>query len=499
MDENYSELNTEGLKKKAVKGAGINAVMHFISFLFHTGGVIVLARLLTPKDFGLVAMVTAFSTLPMNFGLNGFLSYIIQKQHLERKEINAIFWVHVYTASFLAFCFVGFGIFLVYFYSEPALGGIAAAMATSFILVALFTSHTALLRREMKFASVAIGELIAVIVSIALSIAAAIGGLTYWAVVVRQLTASAVVVIASWILCSWRPSRPRDIARALPGFKYALKVYGNFTIGYLTKSIDKVLLGKFYGAESLGTYDRAHHLSALPAGQLLTPLTSVVLATLSRLQDDKERFTVYYLKTVSMVSFLGTIAAIVLMLSARDLVPLLLGPGWSETGRILMVFSPGIGATLIYGSISWLHLSLGTPGRWLRWNIISTIITIISFIIAARFGAMAMAATYSATMYILVLPGLWYAGRPIELSIIALLRSIWPYFIAGLTTALIWFFLPVFWPQLNDLMTSFNLLSRVIIAFCISPLLYLTILIIMQRSFVSIRELITLLKIFLSR
>lgn len=499
MDENYSELNTAGLKKRAVKGAGINVVMHFISFLFHTVGVIILARLLTPKDFGLVAMVTAFSTLPMNFGLNGFLAYIIQKQHIEGKEINAIFWVHVYVASFLALCFVGFGYFLVYFYSEPALGGIAAAMAASFILVAFYTSHSALLRREMKFASVATGDLIAVIVSTALAIAAASGGLTYWAVVIRQLTLPAVAALAAWILCSWRPGSPRDLASAIPGLKYGLKVYGIFTIDYLTKNIDKVLLGKFYGSALLGTYDRAQQLSALPAGQLLAPLSTVVLATLSRLQDDKDRFTVYYTKAVSMVSFLGTIAAVVLMLSARDLVPLLLGPGWSETGRILMVFSPGIGATLVYGSISWLHLSLGTPGRWLRWNIFATVTTVTAFIIAAKFGAVAMAATYSVMMYLLVLPGLWYAGRPIELRITTLLRGIWPYLAAGLFTAIIWFALPVLWPHFSIVFTGLSLLRRVIMTVFLTTLLYIVMVVILQRSFASIIELVAIFKLFLLR
>lgn len=499
MDEYYTELNTASLKKRAVKGAGINVVMHFLSFLFNTIGVVILARLLTPKDYGLVAMVTVFSLLPMNFGLNGFTPYIIQKQHIEEKEINAIFWVHVYVASFLALCFVGVGFFLVYFYSEPALGGIAATMATSFILVAFYTSPRALLRREMKFAAVAIGDLIAVIVSTALAIVAAIVGMSYWAVVVRQLTGPAVTVIATWILCSWRPSSPRYLACAVPGFIYGLKVYGNFVIDYLTKNTDRVLLGKYYGSALLGNYDRAQQLSALPVGQLLVPLNVVVQATLSRLQDDKERFTVYYTKALAMVSFLGTIAAVVLMLSARDLIPLLLGPGWTETGVILMAFSPGITALLIYGTISWLHLSLGTPGRWMRWNIFATIITIASFVFAAPFGAVAMAAVSSALRFLLVLPGLWYAGRPIELSIAALLRGMWPYFAAGLFTSIVWLSLPVFWPLFSNMFSGISLLSRVVMTVLITPILYVTMVVILQRSLVSIRELIVLLRLLLSR
>lgn len=499
MDEKYSELNAVGLKKKAVKGAGINIATNLINFVFHTVGVIVLARLLTPKDFGLVAMVTAFSMLPLNFGFNGFTEFIIQKQIISKKEVNAIFWVHVYLMSFLALGFVGFGFFLVNFYSEQALSGIAVAMASCFIFTAFYTTPRALLRREMIFTSLAIGDLITGILSIIFAIAAAMSGMTYWAVVIRQLSSSIMTVIVSWILCLWRPSMPKDIATAWPGLKYALKVFSNFTIGYLTKSVDKVLLGKFHGSALLGTYDRAYYLSTLPVNQLLTPLDSVALATLSRLRDDSARFSIYYTKAVSTASFLGTIASVVLMLSAKDLVPLLLGTGWTETGLVLMAFSPGIAALLVYGTIAWLHLSLGTPDRWLRWNIFATIITIIFFVAAVPYGAVAMAAAYSITMYLLVLPGLWYAGRPIELRISDLLRCIWPYFAAGLLTSVIWFALPVFWPLFSEIFTGLSLLYRVIMTVIIASLLYIVIVVILQRSFISIRELIALLRLFLSR
>lgn len=499
MEENYSELNTDGLKRKAVKGAGITVVTQLIGFLFRTASVIVLARLLEPKDFGLVAMVTAFSLLPMNFGFNGFTEFIIRKQIISKMEINAIFWVHVFSASFLAFCFIGFGFFLVQFYSEPALASIAAAMAMSFILTAFYTTHRALLRRDMKFTSLAIGDLSAGILSIVFAIMAAIGGMSYWAIVIRQLSSSFVQVIVAWILCSWRPGLPRNLSTAWPGFKYAFKVFSNFAIGYLRRSIDKILLGKFGGSALLGSYDRAYYLTSMPANQLLRPLNSVALATLSRLQNDKKRYVIYYTKAVSMVSFIGTIAAFLLMLSAKDIVPLLLGSGWTETSLILMAFCPGITATLIYGTHSWLHLSLGTPGRWLRWNILSTIVTAITFIVVAPHGAVAMAAAYSAVTYILVLPCLWYAGRPVELRIAALLNCIWPHFAAGVFISVLWLYLPAYWSYFNFMLMGLRPLGRIIMTVSVTPIIYIATVIILQRNFSSIHEVISLLKLMLSR
>lgn len=498
MNEIFSDVNTDDLKAKAVRGAGVNVALQFLAFLCQTVGVIVLARLLTPKDFGLVAMVTAFSQFFMNFGVNGFTEFIIQEQHLNEEEVNSIFWIHIMLATFLAFCFTLSGLILVNFYAEPALSRIAAAMSTSFIFYALSTSHLALLKREMKFASIAIIELVAAILAIIFAITAAISGMGYWAVVFRQLTIPSVIMIAVWTISPWRPSSPRDLSNALPGLKYALQVYCNFSLGYVMRNIDKVLLGKYHGSALLGNYDRAYYLSSMPAAQLLTPLNNVALSTLSRLRNDKERFYIYYTKAVSMVSFLGTVTAVILTLSAKDLIQLLLGPAWAESGLVLMAFSLGIAASLVYGTHSWLHLSLGTPNRWLRWNIFAAILTIVAFIIAAPFGAVAMAIAYSSMAYVLVLPGLWYAGRPIQLSITCVISAIWAYITSGILVCIFWLYLSAYWLPLNGFLSGLSQLNRIFMTSCIASFLYIAIVIILQRNLSSIRETHSLIRHMLS-
>lgn len=492
-------LTADDIKVRAVKGAGINVVAQFAGFIGHTVGVIVLARLLKPTDFGLVAMVTAFSLWLMNFGANGFTEFIIQQENISKEEVNSIFWLHIFIASLLTLGFTFFGIVLVVFYSEPALWGIVAAMSTSFILMAFSTSHLALLKREMKFSSIAFLELAAVILSVVFAIAAAVGGMTYWAVVTRQLSIPVVLVIGSWILCPWRPGYPVNLSCALPAFKYAVQVYCNFSLVYLMRNVDKVLLGKFHGSELLGHYDRAYHLSSLPANQLLIPLHNVALATLSRLINDKARFIAYFTKAVAMVALLGNLAAIILTLSAEDLILLLLGPAWNDAGRVVMAFGPGIAAMLVYGTHSWLHLSLGTPNRWLRWNILSSIFTIIAFAIAAPYGATAMAAAYSTTACILVAPALWYAGRPIGLSVAVVVDSLWTFFASAILVGTLWLSLSTYWFPFKLLLENISLLTRVLMTCFIVAFLYLSIVILLQRSFRSIREITSFIGVFLSR
>jgi O-antigen/teichoic acid export membrane protein len=499
MIKNNSSITASQLKTLAVRGAGINIFAQFLGIACQTVGVILLARLLKPKDFGLVTMVTAFSLWFSNFGVNGFTEFIIQKQVLNREDINSIFWLYLILAVFLAIIFTLFGFLLVIFYAEPALIGITVAMSTGIILNALFTCHFALLKRDMKFTSIAIAELTAVILSVVFAIAVAEGGMGYWAIVTRQITIPVVTVIAAWILCPWRPNRPQYLSRAIPGLKYAVRVYGNFSLGFLTKNIDKVLIGKYQGPDLLGNYDRAYHLSSMPGVQLLSPLNSIALATLSYLRHDKINYSAFYISATSIIAYLGALVALVMTLSAQDLVPLLLGSHWTEAGRVVMAFGPGIAAELVYGTCSWLHLSLGTPDRWLRWNLFATTLTIGIFVLTVPFGLVAMATAYSVRTFILVVPALWYAGRPIQLSLGVLLRSIMAYFVSAFVVGALWLFLATYWFPLNRLIMGLSPLNRIVITACSTSLIYLILVIILQRSFRSIREIRSLISLFLSR
>jgi len=267
----------------------------------------------------------------------------------------------------------------------------------------------------------------------------------------------------------------------------------------LTRNIDKILLGKFHGSTVLGNYDRAYYLSQQPTVQLLGPLSNVALATLSRLVGDQNRFITYYIKAVSTVSYIGTIAAVVFMLIAEDLVLLLLGPAWMETGKVLMALSASAAAILVSGTNSWLHLSLGKPGRWLRWNIIATILTIIAFVIALPYGAVAMGIAYSAKTYILLLPGLWYAGRPVKLSPKLLFSSVWPYFLSAVIVVVSWLYISTFWTPLSIFLSEMHLITRITLVACASAILYINLVALMERSYKSVYEIISLVKLFLKR
>ena len=132
----------------------------------------------------------------------------------------------------------------------------------------------------------------------------------------------------------------------------------------------------------LGFYKKAYDLFVLPESQLLAPLTNVVVSTLSRIRDDREQFQRFFLGTISVLALIGMGIGADFALVGKDIIRLLLGPGWDEAGRIFALFGPGIGAMLLYETHGWIHLSIGRPERWLFWGLIEFFCTASLFLLA---------------------------------------------------------------------------------------------------------------------
>jgi polysaccharide transporter, PST family len=153
---------------------------------------------------------------------------------------------------------------------------------------------------------------------------------------------------------------------------------------------------------------------------------------LSRLNHDPVRFRRYLASSLGMVAFAGMAVGADLTLAGKDVVRVLLGPNWSESGRIFELFGPGIGVMLLYSTVGWIHLSIGKPGRWLRWTLVESSVTALMFILALHWGVRGIAVAWSVSYWTLLIPGFWYAGRPIEFGVASFLAAVWRYAAAAL-------------------------------------------------------------------
>jgi len=412
------------------------------------GSVVILARLLTPADFGIVTMVTTFSLLFRSFGMNGFMELIMQREELTHALASNLFWVELGIGTILTLVFAGSGHLLALFFHNPAVAPVASGMSLTIGIGCLGWIHMGLLQRAMHFRTTAIinfvGQLLLVIVSIVLGIA----GWHYWALVWGSVTQSVVVAAGAWWMCRWVPSRPSRAAGTGSGLKFAMSVYSHFAFSYSTRNTDNLLVGWRFGARSLGFYKKAYDLFVLPETQLLAPMSAVVVSTLSRVSGNREQFQRYFLRAIAVLALVGMGIGADFALVGKDLIRFLLGPGWEEAGRIFALFGPGIGVMLLYNTHGWVHLSIGRPERWFRWGLMEFVCTASLFLLALHWGPSGIALAWTISYFLLMFPGFWYAGQPIGMGVRPVFAVIWKFFAAsvgaGVGTALIIKAMPLF-------------------------------------------------------
>ncbi len=402
---------------------------------------IILARLIAPADFGVVAMATTFSLLLVSFGLNGFTEAVIQFEGVDHYTASNLFWLNSGVGLVFAIGFAAAGSLLARFYRDPLVANAAMGLSIGIAISSASVIHLALLKRAMRFAETSTNDVVGRVVNTIVSILLALRGWGYWALISGILAQQLSVTIGGWWLCRWVPSFPRRTGKTAAMVWFTAKVYGQFSIRYSTQNIDNLLVGWRFNAAALGFYKKAYDLFALGASQITAPLSNVALAALSRLNEDHVRFRRYLANSLGMIAFAGMAMSAILTLSGRDVVRLVLGAKWSESGRIFELFGPGIGVMLLCNTVGWIHLSIGKPGRWLRWCLMELAITVSLFLAALHWGPAGVAAAWSLSYWILLIPGFWYAGRPIGFGVSHVIAAVWRYtaaaLMAGVATAAI--------------------------------------------------------------
>jgi O-antigen/teichoic acid export membrane protein len=420
------------LRQIAAKGAGITLLSAALGLGIQVVATMALARLLTPRDFGLVTMVTTFSLLLVNFGLNGLTEAIIQREEFSHPLASNLFWINIGAGLLLTIGFAAAGSLLARFYHDPRVARVAVGMSVTIFLTSTSVVHLALLKRAMRFSSVSAVETLGRGASVSVSIFLALAGWGYWALVAAAVVQPMIASIGAWFLCRWVPGLPRRVAGTGATLQFATHVYGWFSVNYFARNMDNVLVGWRFSAHALGVYKKAYDLFALSVGQFVAPLSDVAVSALSRLRRDPVQYRQWLISTLGVVAFLGMGLGAGLTLTGRDLIRLLLGTGWEEAGRIFTYFGPGIGIMILYCTHSWIHLSIGRADRWFRWGIVQFAVTGLLFILGLRWGPAGIAVAWSLSFWILTIPALWYAGRPIGLEVAPMFAVVWKYVLASL-------------------------------------------------------------------
>ncbi|MGH9342978.1 MAG: lipopolysaccharide biosynthesis protein [Terriglobia bacterium] len=482
------------LRRLAVRGAGMTIFSGGVGLGIQVIATVVLARILTPRDFGLVAMVTTFSLLLSNFGINGFTEAVVQREQINRNLANNLFWINLGGGVLLTCAFAAAGSALAKFYGEPLVAPITAWISVTILLTSTSVLHLALLKRAMLFPATAKNDIVSRAVSVAVSIFFAWAGWGYWALVLGACAQPLSTSIGAWFLCRWIPGRPRSMPGTGAMLKFAMYTYARFGVNYFARNSDNLLVGWRFGAPALGFYKKAYDLFSLSATQLVATTSVVAVSALSRVKDDRAQYMRYLMGAMAVMAFLGMGISGDLTLVGKDLIRVVLGPRWGLSGRIFTFFAPGIGVMILYGTHGWIHLSIGRADRWFRWGVVEWTVTILLFLGGLHWGPEGIALAWCVSFYLLIIPAMWYAGRPIGLGVGPMLAVVWRYVIASLlaaiATKLIFSSQNAFWKVPGARGAALRLVS-LSITFVI---LYLSAIVLLYRGWQPLQKMVGLLR-----
>jgi O-antigen/teichoic acid export membrane protein len=413
------------LRGRSLRGGAITITNQGIKFVATLASTAVLARILPPEDFGLIAMVIAIIAFVSTFKDMGLAMATVQRAEINHGQVSTLFWINVGISFLIMIAMAAMAPVLAWFYKEPRVLGLTLVLAVTIIFSGITLQHQALLRRQMRFGILAVIEVIAILLGFASAIVAALAGLGYWSLVLVPLVRDMSMAVGIWSACRWRPGPPVRHSGVRTMLSFGAHLTGFNIVNYFARNLDKILIGRFFGAVSLGLYSKAYQLVLLPIQQINMPLTAVAVPTLSRLQDQLERYRAYYRRGVLLTVTAGMPIVVFLFVVADKAILTLLGEQWMESVAIFRVLAPAAFIGTFNVATGWVYVSTGMTKRQFSWGIFASSVTVLAFFIGLQWGPIGVGAAFSIAMATLRLPGILYCFRRSHLCLADLGVAIW--------------------------------------------------------------------------
>lgn len=409
---------TKDIGKRTLHGGLASVGGQLSQFLLSIGSLAVLARILDPADFGLVGMVTIVVSFANEFSNFGLTMATVQRREINEAQISTLFWFNILLTTIAALIVCGLAPLISAFYDRPQLTDITLVLALTIFISGLGIQHRALLMRKYKFMTISVIGIISNIVGAVVAIVCALKGAGYWALVIRQLVTQLVLTVGQILVTHWVPQWPQRGTGVRPFLKYGVSMAGHKVIMFCARNMDTVLIGKFIGAAALGYYSQAYRIILMPLQQINAPLNRPIIASLSRLQEDPEAYRKMYRQFMAILGYLTISIIAFLAIAAKEVVLIILGPGWLEVVPIFIALLPLAYIFATIGADSIVYASLGTTDRQLRWSLYTAPIIVLFMIVGIQWGVIGVAAAASASWVLLRPLSLMYCYKNTAISLV---------------------------------------------------------------------------------
>lgn len=395
-----------------VRGSAFLAGSSVGSFAINVVSTMILARLLDPEAYGLMAMVFVVTNFLTQFRDLNLSLATVQKQHITHSQISTIYWINVAISAAIAAVVLALAPGISWFYDEPRLTGISACLALTIVIRGFASQHKALLRRKMRFGTMVGIDLASMFAGYSTAVAFAWYGYGYWSLVWLQITIAVADLILCWSVTGWRPgwfARGTGV-RAMVAFGSNLTAYA--IIRYVSRSLDNAIIGWSSGAAGLGVYSKSRDLVGQVTGYAQSPFSAVGVPSLSRQQHEPDTYRRTFRRLSEKIALLALPASVMIYCTSADIVEILLGPKWAASAAILQVLAILVSTESIFGAINWLFISQGRGAQLLRYGVFDAVTRMAAVGIGMLWGPIGIALALALAATFVHLPAqIWYACR----------------------------------------------------------------------------------------
>ena len=469
------------LKKRSLKSGAVTVSSQAIIFFIQLGSIMILARILTPEDYGINAMAVAITGFAGIFTHLGLSTATVQREDITHEQVSTLFWINAAIGILLTLIIASLSSVVGWFYKTSEMIWVMLALSATFTITGLSVQHSALLTRQMRFYSIAKIQVVAMLAGILVAIISGLYGFGYWALVFNTLTQVLATTAGLWLSCRWIPGLPSRHPGVLPMIKFGADLVGFNVINYFARNLDNVLIGRFHGSGPLGLYSKAYQLLMMPITKLRDPVTRVAMPALSTLQNEPQNYRNYYIKLVSILAFVSMPLVAFLFACSDQIIKVLLGSQWLGASSIFKALA--IAAFIQPTSTTWglVLLSTGQSRRYLKWGVVNSFVIIVFFIIGLQWGAYGVAVFYTIATYLLLYPTLKYCFKNTPLNPLNYFYAIWKQFIGSVVMGFCCYSLVKAMKEINDILT-------LIICLIIGTIVYLTFFVLVAWSSNDLKE-----------
>lgn len=377
----------------------------------------ILARILTPDDFGLVAMVTIIVNFINLISGLGLMQATIQRIDIRPEEINLLFWINISLSLFLGAVLILSAPLIADFYLRDELIPIVRVLGIVVFFQTASMQHYALLQRKFEFKKIVFLQSISSFASVIIAVLMARGGYGYWALVAQIAAQYIINSVGYTLLSGWVPSRPNLTVNVAPYLRYGMGLAGSNITNFISRNTDNVVIGKLFDSAELALYQKAYSLLLLPAVQINEPLSRVMLPALSQKQENPLAYRIAYKKAITTLCAISIPIVLFMGALSDDLVLLVLGKQWIKAGDYFVALIPVAAISATNMGTGWVYMSLGHTDRQFRWNVFNSTVVVTAIVVSSQYSVLCVCITLSTVFTLLRIPAIFYCFKDTPLHV----------------------------------------------------------------------------------